>query len=675
MLQTKKAHIITITICIILFFYLLLTCINYSSNKRMMEHLTQTNQVNMVKFFKQRVDEWLSLKKKIVSSTAISLQDLDTTMEYKEIKKILDNASSIGNFDSVAIGYENNLFILNTDEEIPKDYIATKRDWYTIALQAGETTVTLPYQDAFVDKKVLSVVSSLKHKKTNMTAVVSADLNLNTIQQEILTMNQRLQGFAFLITKDGSLIVSPKGFENTLCEECQPAIETIMNNKGKIELQTYVYDNQKYIIFYEPLTNSDWIFAMTLNENQIFAELNQSFLHNMILTIVFTLFGLAFFYSFIFITKKTSSYKRLLDWFAHSPTQAVAIVDAHHHILFLNYLFQDLIPLAQGKTLNAGFDFNQKTQDQITLFKSMTHSLEEVLTVSKNIKNEKVVLPVSSRCLLIQYLPIIVDLSQIEGCIITINDITQEHFLEQQHKTHEQIMLQHSKIASMGEMLVAITHQWRQPLSTLLILAGSIKMNIQTSTTNTLVQNKIEQIIQIIEFMGQTLHSFKVFYQPQNEQKSVDLTNVLDEVLLIMKPIAQINNIELLLDYQKNIDFSIILYPNYLKQIIINLVSNAKDAICEQNGHIQNSYIKISLDQDEYCYMLRVEDNGVGIQGEFISKLFCEMQTTKGENGTGNGLYLCKLLAENKLNGSIRMVSLANPTIFELTLKKGASHE
>lgn len=51
-------------------------------------------------------------------------------------------------------------------------------------------------------------------------------------------------------------------------------------------------------------------------------------------------------------------------------------------------------------------------------------------------------------------------------------------------------------------------------------------------------------------------------------------------------------------------------------------------------------------------------------------ELFCEMQTTKGENGTGNGLYLCRLLAENKLNGTIEVASFSHPTIFELALKK-----
>ncbi len=670
MLQIKKAHIITITICIILFFYLSLVCINYSSNKRMMEHLVQTNQINLVKFFKNRIDEWLLLKKKIVSSTALSLEDLDTQKDYKEIKKILDNSSSIGDFDSVSIGYENNLFILNTDEEIPKDYVATKRDWYIMALDAGKTAVTLPYQDAFVDKKVLSVVAPLKHKKSDMTAVVSADLNLNTIQQEIRAINERLQGFAFLMTKEGGLIVSPNGFDTTSCEECEPAVDTIMKNKDKQELLTYRFKDEEYILFYEPLENSDWIFAMTLNENQIFAELNESFIYNMLLAIVLTLFGLACFYFFILITKKTTSYKRLLDWFAHSPTQALAIVDLHHRILFLNDLFQKYVPLKQGLVFDKALNTQNMTYEQGEFLTQIGIGLKEVLTQTKSIKTQRVLFP-ESHCFLIQYTPIMVGSSKIEGCMITINDMTQEYLLEQQHKTHEQIMLQHSKIASMGEMLVAITHQWRQPLSALLILIGMIKMNVSSvKYPDAMVERKIEESIKVIHFMEQTLHSFKVFYQPNHERIRVDLAMVLEDVLLIMKPIAQIHTIDLSLVYDKTVDYSMVLYPNYLKQIIINLVSNAKDALREKGESVDSNYIRISLESLTKYYIIRVEDNGVGIPESFVNKLFCEMQTTKGENGTGNGLYLCRLLAENKLNGTIEVSSFSHPTIFELALKK-----
>ena len=114
MIEKKKVYVITAIIGVILFFYLLLIYINYDSNKRMMEKLTQTNQISMVKFYKQRLDEWISFKKKIISSTVKSLKDLRPIKDYKEIRTIIQNASTIGDFDSVYIGYDNNAFILSS---------------------------------------------------------------------------------------------------------------------------------------------------------------------------------------------------------------------------------------------------------------------------------------------------------------------------------------------------------------------------------------------------------------------------------------------------------------------------------------------------------------------------------------------------------------------------------
>lgn len=81
----------------------------------------------------------------------------------------------------------------------------------------------------------------------------------------------------------------------------------------------------------------------------------------------------------------------------------------------------------------------------------------------------------------------------------------------------------------------------------------------------------------------------------------------------------------------------------------------------------------ISLEESTDGYTICVEDDGLGIQSEFEEKLFKAMQTTKGAKGTGHGLYLCKLLVENKLGGSIHVHSLSTPTVFSLFLPKGNS--
>ncbi len=79
------------------------------------------------------------------------------------------------------------------------------------------------------------------------------------------------------------------------------------------------------------------------------------------------------------------------------------------------------------------------------------------------------------------------------------------------------------------------------------------------------------------------------------------------------------------------------------------------------------------IDEDSNGYTICVQDDGCGIHASFEDKLFKAMQSTKGDRGTGHGLYLCKLLVENKLSGTIQVTSLSKPTIFSIFLPKGTA--
>jgi len=179
-----------------------------------------------------------------------------------------------------------------------------------------------------------------------------------------------------------------------------------------------------------------------------------------------------------------------------------------------------------------------------------------------------------------------------------------------------------------------------------------------------------DKAVEIVKFMELTLQAFKSFYKTGQEKEYFDSATVVEEVVSIMKPIARIHNIDLSFIYDYKKDYPMFSYSNYVKQILVNLISNAKDAILEKNSTSAEGHIIITLDETSERYVIRVEDDGVGIQKGFEEKLFKEMQTTKGHKGTGHGLYLCKLLIENKLNGTINIISYANPTVFELTFLK-----
>jgi signal transduction histidine kinase len=95
-------------------------------------------------------------------------------------------------------------------------------------------------------------------------------------------------------------------------------------------------------------------------------------------------------------------------------------------------------------------------------------------------------------------------------------------------------------------------------------------------------------------------------------------------------------------------------YPNEFKQVVVNLLSNAKDAIEERkNGSdTVESTIKITISKDSEYIMVNVQDNGKGVPSELVDRIFEPYYTTKEQGkGTGVGLYMSKVIIENNMNG------------------------
>lgn len=104
----------------------------------------------------------------------------------------------------------------------------------------------------------------------------------------------------------------------------------------------------------------------------------------------------------------------------------------------------------------------------------------------------------------------------------------------------------------------------------------------------------------------------------------------------------------------------------------MNLITNAKDELVKKAKNRENfsPYVAINLSQDESKFIITIEDNANGVNSELLDKIFEPFFTTKGGDGTGMGLYLCKLIFEKKLRGDIRLANAKNPTKFEIELLK-----
>jgi len=234
---------------------------------------------------------------------------------------------------------------------------------------------------------------------------------------------------------------------------------------------------------------------------------------------------------------------------------------------------------------------------------------------------------------------------------------------KQQEK--EKMLVQQSKLASMGEMLNNIAHQWRQPLANLSFINADLKIAVKDKQISDKYLNEIiDDSSYQINFMSETLDNLKGFYLPNKTKEYFYVSQSVNNVLNIMKPILENENIHL--EYNIINDKKINSYQNEYAQVVLNLLTNAKDALLENN--IDNPCIKMILDIDSNNKsILKVEDNANGISEKIIDNIFNPYFTTKKDN-SGIGLYMSKIIVESHLNGSITVFNTSIGACFSIKI-------
>ncbi|MCI4624571.1 MAG: PAS domain S-box protein [Candidatus Magnetoovum sp. WYHC-5] len=241
------------------------------------------------------------------------------------------------------------------------------------------------------------------------------------------------------------------------------------------------------------------------------------------------------------------------------------------------------------------------------------------------------------------------------------------------HREKEELLIQQSKLASMGEMIGAIAHQWRQPLNILSILVqdleeaftmGELDKHYITETTN----NCMEQITH----MSKTVDDFRRFFVPSKTKVIFDAKKAIDEVLSLISIQLKQFAIEIQYDVKAPLPCNIYGYPNEFKQVILNILNNAKEAVANKTKR----RISIELTTHDDTTIIEICDSGGGIKEDYIDKIFEPYFTTKGKgHGTGIGLYMSKTIMEKSMNGLISVSNKGNGALFTLKLPNKLSNE
>ncbi|TGL57776.1 PAS domain-containing sensor histidine kinase [Leptospira jelokensis] len=265
--------------------------------------------------------------------------------------------------------------------------------------------------------------------------------------------------------------------------------------------------------------------------------------------------------------------------------------------------------------------------------------------------------------------------SQLEEINKNLEEKVRNAIREQHIK--EEALIQQSKLAAMGDMISAIAHQWRQPLTSIsygIMTLNEIFTNLPFHVEES---EKVEyeevytQIEKEIEFLTQTIEDFRKFYSPNSKNENFSVTDVIHSSFHFLDHEIKINNIRK--EINLPIDSTITAYgnPNQLRQVFLILIDNSIDSF--KNKEIEDKTISFSVTHfDSEFIEIEVSDNAGGIPQELVHKIFEPYFTTKGPtSGTGMGLYISKLIIEKTFEGSIRASNEKNGAKFILRIKNG----
>lgn len=250
--------------------------------------------------------------------------------------------------------------------------------------------------------------------------------------------------------------------------------------------------------------------------------------------------------------------------------------------------------------------------------------------------------------------------------------IEKVHRVEDQNKMQEQMIIHQSKTSVMGEMIGAIAHQWRQPLN---IIATSM-INLETKAELGMLDYKEikrinSKVNNTLQFLSKTIDDFRNFFVFSKVRVELNLIEVIESTIKLVSTQFYAHGINIVFNYDKDSLYFTNGYYNEFRQVILNLLSNAKDAIEIQIKTDDSLEGEIIVDMKKTKKNIDIEicDNGGGIDKEIKKKVFNPYFTTKfADQGTGIGLYLSKTIVEKVHLGTIEVYNKNKGSCFKISI-------
>jgi len=224
-----------------------------------------------------------------------------------------------------------------------------------------------------------------------------------------------------------------------------------------------------------------------------------------------------------------------------------------------------------------------------------------------------------------------------------------------QRKSQEKMLLQQCRLASMGEMIDSIAHQWRQPLMHINAVLLNLDRTIEIEyTANSYLDGKMSEVIDLTTHMSQTIEDFRHLFRNDKEKSAFEISQAITDIKITLS-----ENIPSV--YYTG-------HFNELIQVILILLNNAAE-ILEQR-EILSKRIWINMEQVGERITISIQDNAGGIPRDDLEYIFDPYFSTKKTiGGTGLGLYIAKIIVEQNNHGTLTATNQGEGALFTISLR------
>ena len=258
----------------------------------------------------------------------------------------------------------------------------------------------------------------------------------------------------------------------------------------------------------------------------------------------------------------------------------------------------------------------------------------------------------------------------------------------EKRRKNEQLLFEQAKFAAMGQMISAIAHQWRQPLNALALYTQDIEDAYSAGEVNEhYLADFVTNSMSLINHMSTTIDDFRNFFHSSNVRESVNLVDVVSQSVGLVATQLRNQNINFEMKIKsggqedmfvnstpaegKKYGGNVIIFPSEMKQVVLNILNNARDAISERRSRSMRrpGTIMILVEYLDDRIVLTISNDGGRIPEDSLIRIFDPYYTTKPEGeGTGIGLYMSKIMIEDHMGGLLIAENVDDWARFTITL-------